>query len=83
MTSSTVHERSTAVSYVDPVNIKHKDLRFVERRVTATLICSTIDDCLKANATIGAQHKKQYWEVFASDHKSREILIIIIIIIFI
>ena len=75
MTSSTVHERSTAVNYVDPVYIKHKDFRFVERRVTATLICSTIDHCLKANATIGAQHKKQYWEVFASDHKSREILI--------
>ena len=76
MTSSTVHERSTVQSYVDPVYIKHKDLRFVERRVTATLICSTIDDCLKANATIGTLHKKkQYWEVFASDHKSREILI--------
>ena len=49
----------------------HSDLRFIQRRITATLLCSAIDNFLHFSATVGAQKKKYCWELYAQNEKAR------------
>ena len=68
-------QHNDTAEYMEPVFIKHGDLKFLHRRVTATLICSSIDQYYEANNTIGAQKRTHVWEVFASNSPSRDLLI--------
>ena len=72
MSSSTESpSNNRTVDYVDPLYIKHSDLRFIQRRITATLLCSAIDNFLHFSATVGAQKKKYCWELYAQNEKAR------------
>ena len=68
-------QHNDTAEYMEPVFIKHGDLKFLHRRVTAALICSSIDQYYEANNTIGAQKRRHVWEVFASNSPSRDLLI--------